>query len=124
MALLSDNNYYLKKLIFASNLIYISRVLNYLKDAYFYYINMKSYDYKSLIVVFINGICDDWYWEGLVGNSQFRRIYLLVKYGARQDDETKLVVKYYPRIGRILKFDDKETPEIFNDQPKAKVYDE
>ncbi|CAG8564376.1 200_t:CDS:1, partial [Acaulospora morrowiae] len=90
MALLSDNNYYLKKLIFASNLIYISRILNYLKDAYFYYNNMMiEPGYKSLIVVIIYNICDDVHWDDFVGDSQFLRIYLLIKYG----EDTKLVVE-------------------------------
>ncbi|CAG8452849.1 933_t:CDS:1 [Acaulospora morrowiae] len=115
MVLLSDNNYYLKKLIFASNLIYISRVLNYLNDAYFYYDNMIEKGYKSLIVVFIHGICRDYEWGG---KSQFRRIYLFLKYGG---DDTKLVVKKNHRVGRIIKVKDDESEEEFKDQPKKKV---
>ncbi|CAG8486838.1 18443_t:CDS:1 [Acaulospora morrowiae] len=126
MALLSDNNYYLKKLIFASNLIYISRILNYFKDAYFYYDNMIEQGYKSLIVIFIHGICSDIWWGGLVGDSQFRRIYLLIKYGGKQDSEkTKLRVIHNSRVGKLIKFEDVIKSEYnFKDEPKKKVYEE
>ncbi|CAG8659089.1 8830_t:CDS:2 [Acaulospora morrowiae] len=121
MALLSDNNYYLKKLIFASNLIYISRILNYLKDALSYYYNMMDRDYKSLIGIFIRGICSDYTWGGLIGDSQFRRIYLLIKYGG---EKTKLLVKINRRVGKILKVDDGLEPEKeFDDRPRKEIYE-
>ncbi|CAG8662163.1 80_t:CDS:1, partial [Acaulospora morrowiae] len=95
-------------------------ILNYLKDAYFYYYNMTSQGYKSLIVVFIDGICGDFHCGGLVGDSQFRRIYLIIKYGG---EKTKLVVKNNHRVGRTIKVKDEESEEEFEDQPKKKVYE-
>ncbi|CAG8619878.1 11429_t:CDS:1 [Acaulospora morrowiae] len=130
MALLSDNNYYWKKLIFASNLIYISRILNYLKDAYFYYVNMEEQGYKSLIVVFIYGICGDYYWGDLVGESQFRRFYIIIKYGGirggnnTNHEKSKLMLKHNDRVGKILKVKDIEFDIEFDDQLGKKVYED
>ncbi|CAG8612213.1 4371_t:CDS:1 [Cetraspora pellucida] len=94
MALLFGNDYYWTKSILALNLIYFTRMLNYLKNAPFCTSDefWKEKGYKSLMVYIIRIIYYD------ENESVFKKLFLYLKFGKTSEFEDSSVQSIIERL--------------------------